>query len=90
MLAPVAMKKGTIIIIDDDPVGLETLAEGLQEEGYTALPAPDGQSGLSLLLAGDIIDNCNMEIRMRVGPPHGGDGQTHPDKTLIFSTISLV
>jgi DNA-binding NtrC family response regulator len=59
------MKKGTVIIIDDDPVGLETLAEGLQEEGYEALPAPDATIGLSILAERPDVDAVLTDLKMQ-------------------------
>ena len=59
------MNKGTVLVIDDDPIGLETLAEGLQEEGYEALPAADGQAGLALLAERSDIDVVLTDLKMQ-------------------------
>jgi len=59
------MKKGTILIIDDDPIGLETLAEGLQEEGYEALAASDGQRGLAMLAERPDVDVVLTDLKMQ-------------------------
>jgi len=58
------MKKGKVIIIDDDPVGLETLAEGLQEEGYEVYSASDGEAGLSLLAEKPGVDAVLTDMKM--------------------------
>ena len=41
--------KKTVLIIDDDPVGRETLCEAVGEMGYRALAAPNGAAGLETL-----------------------------------------
>jgi len=58
------MNKGRVIIIDDDPVGLETLAEGLEEEGYSAFAAPSAIEGLELLAAKSDIDAVLTDLKM--------------------------
>jgi len=58
------MKKGKIVIIDDDPVGLETLAEGLQEAGYETIPASDAQYGLGILAERSDIDLVLTDLKM--------------------------
>ena len=58
------MSKGRVIIIDDDPVGLETLAEGLEEEGYKAFPAPDAEQGLRILAEKADIDVVLTDLKM--------------------------
>lgn len=39
----------TVVVVDDDPDVSEILASVLEAEGYRALLAPDGQSGLALI-----------------------------------------
>ncbi|GAB4478761.1 MAG: response regulator transcription factor [Anaerolineae bacterium] len=39
----------TILIVEDDPTMLETMAYNLQQEGYTVLTAEDGEKGLDLI-----------------------------------------
>ena len=58
------MSKGRVIIIDDDPVGLETLAEGLEEEGYKAFPAADAEQGLRILAEKADIDVVLTDLKM--------------------------
>jgi len=58
------MSKGRVIIIDDDPVGLETLAEGLEEEGYKAFPASDAEQGLRILAEKADIDVVLTDLKM--------------------------
>ena len=38
----------TVLVVEDEPTLRETLAEALEAEGYRALQAGDGRSGLSL------------------------------------------
>lgn len=38
----------SIVIVEDDPLLRQTLADGLKEEGYTVTTAVDGQMGLEL------------------------------------------
>jgi len=58
------MNKGKIIIIDDDLVGLETLAEGLHEDGYQTFPASDAEAGLKTLLQKPGIDVVLTDLKM--------------------------
>ena len=58
------MSKGRIIIIDDDPVGLETLAEGLEEEGYEVFPAPGAEEGMKILADKADIDVVITDLKM--------------------------
>lgn len=58
------MSKGRIIIIDDDPVGLETLAEGLEEEGYKVFSAPGAEEGLKILTEKAGIDVVLTDLKM--------------------------
>ena len=58
------MNKGKIIIIDDDSVGLETLAEGLEEEGYETFPASEAEEGLRLLAEKPDIDAVLTDLNM--------------------------
>jgi DNA-binding NtrC family response regulator len=58
------MNKGKLIIIDDDPVGLETLAEGLREEGYETSPASDAEEGLRALAERSDIDAVLTDLKM--------------------------
>lgn len=40
----------TILVLDDDPILLQSLVDVLQSAGYTALQAVDGKAGLSIAL----------------------------------------
>lgn len=40
------MSKPTVLIADDEPILLETIAYNLQKEGYNVLTADDGESAL--------------------------------------------
>jgi len=42
-------KKKTILIVDDDPTGRETLTEAVHEMGYDSIDAPSGEQALNLL-----------------------------------------
>jgi DNA-binding NtrC family response regulator len=44
-----AAKPGPILIIDDDPAILETVAEILADEGYLVMRARNGAEGLAML-----------------------------------------
>lgn len=39
----------TVLVVEDDPTVLDTLAYNLQQEGYTVLTAEDGEAGLGLI-----------------------------------------
>jgi PAS domain S-box-containing protein len=45
-------QKGNIVVIDDEPANLDSLAAILTEEGYSVCPANDGESGLQLVTRG--------------------------------------
>lgn len=60
----------TILIIDDDPVILEVLSEYLTQEGYAALTAADGRTGLKLF-ADKKVDAVLCDLTM---PGLGGLG----------------
>jgi DNA-binding response OmpR family regulator len=49
----ISIEKQRILVIEDDPRMLELLCKGLREEGHTAMPAPDGDTGLELALRHD-------------------------------------
>lgn len=55
--------KGRILFIEDDPLILETTTLALEREGYTVLPAVDGESGLSLL-ASEAPDLVLLDIML--------------------------
>jgi PAS domain S-box-containing protein len=45
-------QKGNIVVIDDEPANLDSLAAILAAEGYSVCPANDGESGLQLVKRG--------------------------------------
>jgi len=55
---------GTLLIIDDDATGLETLAEGLQEEGYQVLTALEAAAGLHMLSENPNVDVVITDLKM--------------------------
>jgi CheY-like chemotaxis protein len=46
---PMAMDKGAILVVDDDPFIRDVLAELLEEEGYAVATADDGAEALRLV-----------------------------------------
>jgi PAS domain S-box-containing protein len=81
-------KKWKVLIIDDDPGILKVTAIALEDAGYTAITAPDGESGIDLCI-GQSPDIIITDIRMP-----GIDGievlkrikQIDPDKEVIVVT----
>lgn len=66
------MGKGTVLLVDDEPVVLSTTAELLREIGFDVLQAPDGAKALDLLRShGDVIDAVVLDLAMP-----GMDGST--------------
>jgi DNA-binding NtrC family response regulator len=60
------MKKTTktILLVDDEPDLLRTLAEMLDESGYLIIPKPDAESALALIREGTQIDLVITDLRM--------------------------
>ena len=58
------MNKGKVLIIDDDAVGLETLAEGLEEQGYRSIPAAEAAQGLRLLAENADVAAVLTDLKM--------------------------
>lgn len=54
---------GTILVIDDEPLILQTLAGILQDEGFEVLTAPDGETGLQLA-ADELPDLVFLDIAL--------------------------
>jgi CheY-like chemotaxis protein len=44
-----SLTRRTILVVEDDPLLAETMAELLQEEGYTVVSVPNGQNALNYL-----------------------------------------
>jgi diguanylate cyclase (GGDEF)-like protein len=57
-------KKTSILVVDDDPAALETLAELLIEAGYRVLAATGGQQALALLKQQTGIDLIVSDLMM--------------------------
>ena len=57
-------KKITVLIVDDDPVALETIAELLVEAGYRVLTAPGGRRALEILEQQAGIDLIVSDLMM--------------------------
>ncbi len=57
-------KKTTILVVDDDPTALETLAELLVEAGYRVLTATGGHKALELLKQQTDIDLIVSDLMM--------------------------
>ncbi len=81
--------KPNILIIDDEASICESLRDILQDEGYNALTAPNGEAGIRCV-AGEQIDLVFLDILM----PGGFDGletlrrikQISPDTEVIMIT----
>ena len=81
--------KPNILIIDDEASICESLQDILQDEGYNALTAPNGEAGIRCV-AGEQIDLVFLDILM----PGGFDGletlrrikQISPDTEVIMIT----
>lgn len=56
------MKK--ILVVDDDPLVLITLAEGLRDAGYEVAQAQSGEHALEALAAGPTPDLALLDVRM--------------------------
>jgi signal transduction histidine kinase/ActR/RegA family two-component response regulator len=53
-----------ILLVDDEPVVRETLAESLEDAGYAVLVAKSGAEALRLLDAGDTVDILVTDLAM--------------------------
>lgn len=56
----------TILVVDDEPAIVETVAELLTWEGYTVLTATDGRRALETLAAGPLPDLLLIDFMMPV------------------------
>jgi DNA-binding NtrC family response regulator len=54
----------TILVVDDEPDLLNTLAETLGRAGYKVIPKPDAESALAVVREGTKIDLVITDIRM--------------------------
>ena len=61
--SPDARRRKTVLVVDDDRVGRESLAEAVAEMGYDALQAPDGATALRILDQ-DPVDLVLTDLRM--------------------------
>ena len=62
---------GTVLVVDDEPIVRMLVVDVLQELGYTAIEAGDGQSGLKILQSAGRIDLLITDI----GLPGGLNGR---------------
>ncbi len=50
------MQKKTILLVEDEPIVLEFLADNIRSFGYDVIEAPDAESALSMLQEGKAVD----------------------------------
>lgn len=80
----------TVLVIDDEPTVRMLVVEVLQEQGYAAIEAPDGPTGLAILRSDVRIDLLITDV----GLPGGLNGrqvadaarETRPDLKVLFIT----
>ena len=80
----------TVLVIDDEPTVRMLIVEVLQENGYRAIEADDGPSGLKILESGLTVDLLITDV----GLPGGMNGRqvadaaraTRPDLQVLFVT----
>lgn len=58
-----ASRSGKILIVDDDPILRELVAESLEAQGHRVISAPDGQEGLRLAKE-EVPDLVLLDVRM--------------------------
>ncbi len=63
--------RARLLLVDDDAIVLETLAEQMEEVGYSVLTASSGQTALALLESGEAADLIISDLSM---PGIGGVG----------------
>ncbi len=92
--APVRSGKGTVMLVDDEEMILETCAEMIEKMGYEVMPAGSGEKALDMLTAnGAGVDLVILDLVM---PGMGGEKCFHemkkrkPDlKVLLSSGYSM-
>ncbi|HEY5302233.1 MAG TPA: MEDS domain-containing protein [Acetobacteraceae bacterium] len=70
-LAAPGEARARVLVVDDDAIVLETLAEQLEAADYAVLTAGDGAAALALLDEGEAVDMVISDLSMR-----GSDGVT--------------
>jgi CheY-like chemotaxis protein len=65
-----ALQGETVLIVDDEPTVRMLVTNVLEELGYTAIEAPDGQAGLKVLQSGVRVDLLVTDV----GLPGGLNG----------------
>jgi len=58
------MGKGKILVVDDEPVSCEILADIFTEEGYTVSRAKDGYEAIKKIEEGEHFDLFLLDIRL--------------------------
>ncbi len=61
--------RARLLLVDDDAIVLETIAEQMEAAGYGVLTAPSGQAALALLESGEAVDLIVSDLSM---PGMGG------------------
>ncbi len=62
--APAAPVATTVLVVDDEPIVREVLAEGLRTASYRAIGVPSGPAALALLDAGEAVDLVVSDLSM--------------------------
>src|SRR5208282_1415920 len=70
-----ALKGETVLVVDDEPTVRMLVTNVLEELGYTAIEAPDGEAGLKVLQSGVRIDLLVTDV----GLPGGLNGRQVAD-----------
>ena len=69
----------TVVVIDDEPALRQLMVEVLEDNGYIALEAADGPSGLKLLESEDDVDLLITDV----GLPGGMNGRQVADAARV-------
>ena len=83
------MPAATVLVVDDEPLVLEAVADMLTSEGYTVLVAGSADEALQILADGAHLDLIVSDVRM---PKKDGFSlavevrQTHPGLPFVFIT----
>ncbi len=78
-----------VLIVDDDPIVAESLAEALQQEGYRSATAGDGNEALSLMREA-AADPFNLVVTDMNMPRLGGVGLLKQIRKYYESTVVIV